>query len=100
MSTLLLVAIVTEILSYRFPAFGGIVSGKPVTVVSRGILRTDQMDVERVAPDEIQDAMHRAGIERIDQVKWGVLYPDGTIAIVPWEQPRAGNDPAADERPA
>jgi hypothetical protein len=42
--------------------------------------------------------MHKAGPERIEQVKWGVLYPDGTIAVVPWEQPRPGSD-RTDDRP-
>jgi uncharacterized membrane protein YcaP (DUF421 family) len=42
------------------------------------------MDRERLAPDEVLDAMQRAGLERMEQVKWAVLYPDGTVAVVPW----------------
>jgi uncharacterized membrane protein YcaP (DUF421 family) len=97
-SSLLLFAMVTELLSYRYPAFGRIVSGKPVTMVSHGHLRADRMDLERVSSGEILEAMHKAGLERIEQVKWGVLYPDGTIAVVPWEQPRPGSD-RTDDRP-
>lgn len=89
-STLLLLVVLTEALSYRFPKFGSVVTGRSVTMVSQGFLRTDHMDLERVTPDEIQDAMHRAGLERIDQVKWAVLYPDGSIAVVPWRQPDPG----------
>lgn len=89
-STLLILVVVTETLSYRFPRLGKVVSGEPVTVVSHGYLRTDHMDRERLAPEEILDAMHRAGLERMEQVKWAVLYPDGDVAVVPWSPPAPG----------
>lgn len=88
-STLLLLGFLTELLGYRFQRAGDVVNGSPVTVVSQGFMRTDHMDRERLAPEEILDAMHRAGLERMEQVKWAVLYPDGTVAVVPW-------DPAAE----
>lgn len=91
-STLLLLALVTETLTYRFPRFGSFVNGSSVTVVSHGYLRTERMHPERVGPEEVLDAMHRAGLDRMEQVKWAVLYPDGTIAIVPWAPPDPGRD--------
>jgi uncharacterized membrane protein YcaP (DUF421 family) len=90
-SALLLLVFVTELLSYRFPRLGKVLNGEPVTVVSHGVLRTDHMHPERLSPEEILDAMHRAGLERMEQVKWAVLYPDGTVAVVPWETVRRGN---------
>lgn len=89
-STLLLLAALTEILTYRFPRIGRIVNGAPVTVVSHGDLLSDRLDRERLSPDEILDSMHRAGLERMDQVKWAVLYPDGTVAVVPWHPRETG----------
>lgn len=86
-STLLVIVLITDTLSYRFPRFGSIVSGDPVTVVSEGNLRPEQMHLERLGPDDIRDAMHRAGLEELEQVKWAVLYPDGTVTIVPWDGP-------------
>lgn len=87
-STLLLLTLVVDTVSYRFPRAGRLLNGRPVTVVSHGFLRTDRLDRERLAPDEILDAMHRAGLERMEQVKWAVLYPDGTVAVVPWSAAR------------
>lgn len=84
-STLLVLTMVTETLSYRFRRLGTVVNGSSETVVSHGQLRTERMDRERISPDEILDAMHRVGLERLEQVKWAVLYPDGNIAIVPWK---------------
>lgn len=89
-STLLLLTFLMDTLTYRFPRFGAFANGNPVTVVSHGFLRTDRMDPERVSSEEILDAMHRAGLERMEQVKWAVLYPDGTIAVVPWAPPAPG----------
>jgi uncharacterized membrane protein YcaP (DUF421 family) len=86
-STLLVLTTLTDTLAHRFRRLGAILQGKPVTVVSHGFIRTDRTDLERLSPDEILDAMHRAGLERIEQVKWAVLYPDGTIAVVPWTSP-------------
>lgn len=94
-TTLLLLVVVTETLSYRFPKVGGVVNGSPVTVVSHGFLRTDHMDRERLGPEEILDAMHRSGLEHMHEVKWAVLYPDGTVAVVPWEKPERGRDAGA-----
>ncbi len=92
-STLLLLVFVTEALGYRFPRFSRIVEGSPVTVVSHGFLRSDNLHPERLAPDEILSAMHRAGLSRIEEVKWAVLYPDGNVAVVPWEPPDPGRQP-------
>jgi uncharacterized membrane protein YcaP (DUF421 family) len=83
-STLLILVLMTDTLSYRFPRLGKIVAGDSLTVVSHGVLHTDRMDHERLGAEEILDAMHRAGLEEMNQVKWAVLYPDGTVAIVPW----------------
>lgn len=89
-SMLLLMGMIAETLSYRFPRLGQVIEGSPVTVVSHGFLRTDRMDRERLGAEEILDAMHNAGVERMEQVKWAVLYPDGTVAVVPWERGTAG----------
>ena len=86
-STLLIGVVIIDTIGYRFPRFGSVIAGEPVTVVSHGTLHADRMDRERISPDEILDAMHRAGLERMEQVKWAVLYPDGVVAVVPWSPP-------------
>ena len=82
-STLLFLAFLTETLTYRFERLGQLVNDKPVTVVAHGNPRPHAMNLERLGTEEIQDAMHRAGIEHLRDVKWAVIYPDGTLAIVP-----------------
>ena len=87
-STLLALAFITETLTYRFERFGQLVNDRPVTVVAHGKLRPRAMDLERLGTEEIQDAMHRAGLEHLRDVKWAIIYPDGTVAIVPQGGPR------------
>jgi uncharacterized membrane protein YcaP (DUF421 family) len=38
---------------------------------------------QRVSPGEILGAMYESGLERLEQVKWAILEPDGKIAIIP-----------------
>lgn len=97
-STLLLLVFVTEAVTYRFPRVAGVVNGDPVTVVGHGSMRPDRMDRERLSVEDIQDAMHRVGLEHMHQVKWAVLYPDGTVAVVPWEPPEPGRDPGGEKK--
>lgn len=85
--TLLSLVFLTSVVLYRFDKLHRVVSGGPSVVVSNGHLVADTMHGERITPDEIYDALHKAGLQEISQVKWGILQADGKIAIIPWEQP-------------
>jgi uncharacterized membrane protein YcaP (DUF421 family) len=41
------------------------------------------LDRERVSPDELFAEMHKAGLERLEQVRWAILETDGRISVVP-----------------
>jgi uncharacterized membrane protein YcaP (DUF421 family) len=83
-STLLSLVFATSVLSYLSERFEKIVSGSPAVLVRHGSLVFDAMNSERVPPDEIVSEMHRSGLERVEQVKWGLLEPDGKITFIPW----------------
>lgn len=87
--TLLSLVFLTSVLAYRSPAFGRLSEGEPVVLVRHGYLVPSAMHRERISPDEILAEMHKAGLERMEQVKWAVLETDGKISIVPWV-PAAG----------
>lgn len=97
LATLLTLVFATSLLSHRFHAVGRAIAGSPTVVVSQGRLVPQAMNVERVNPDEVVDALHRAGLEHTGQVKWAILQTDGRIAIVPWVAPEPGRQP--EERP-
>lgn len=83
-ATLLTLVFLTSLLAYRFRRAGRIIEGEPSVLVQHGFIVPRNMDRERVSPDELLSAIHEAGLERMDQVKWAILSTDGRISVVPW----------------
>lgn len=83
-STLLTLVFATSVLNYRFDRVGRAVAGVPTVLVRHGLLVPHNLDRERVAPGEVLDAMHAAGLHRMDEVRWAILETDGRITIIPW----------------
>jgi uncharacterized membrane protein YcaP (DUF421 family) len=88
-STLLALVFITSLIAYRSPRLGRIIEDEPVVLVHHGYLVPSAMHRERISPQEIVAEMHKAGLERMEQVKWGVLETDGRITFVPWQPPGA-----------
>ena len=86
-STLLTCVFLTSVLSYRFPKIGTLVAGKPAVLAADGAFVPDNLDRERVAPEEVMEALHASGLEELGQVKWVILEADGRLAVVPVKQP-------------
>lgn len=84
-SALMILVFLTSLLSHMSPAFSKVINGEPTVLVQKGRMVEESMNRERVNPDEVLDAMHAAGLERIEQVKWAILGADGRISVVPWQ---------------
>lgn len=82
-STLLLLVFLTSVVNYRWPVMHRLTSGKPTVLVHAGEFLREAMDRERVPADEILAEVHKAGLERIEQVRWAILEDDGKIAVIP-----------------
>lgn len=95
LSTLLCLVFLTSLLSYRSRLAGKAIGGVPTVLVRHGFLVTENLDRERVRPDEVLEAMHMVGLYRMDQVQWAILETDGRISIIPWtrmsQAPPAGS---------
>jgi len=81
-TTLMSLVFATSALAYRFPTFARLVEGTPAVLVEDGRLIGDTLDRERLPPEEIAAEMRKAGIERLEDVKWAVLETGGDIAII------------------
>lgn len=81
-ATLLVLTFLNSVLSYRFGWFQSIAEAPPSLVIRHGQIVEDRMHRERIRPDEIFSEMHKAGIERLSQVRWGFLEPDGKMSFV------------------
>lgn len=82
-STLLGLVFVTSMLAYRNRTFGRVTEGEPVVIVREGSLVPSVLDRERVSPEEIVAELHKVGLERLEQVRWGVLEADGRMSFIP-----------------
>lgn len=82
-ATLLVLVFANSFLTHLSKAFETVVEGKPSVLAAHGKLVEENLDKERVSPDEVYGEMHRAGLERIEQVRWAILEGDGKISIVP-----------------
>ncbi len=87
-STLLLLVFLTSVITYLNRDIDRIVDGRPTVLVHHGKLVEAAMNLERVGPDQILAQMHAAGLDRLTEVKWGILETDGRISFVPFEPER------------
>jgi uncharacterized membrane protein YcaP (DUF421 family) len=89
-ATLIVLVYLTSLLQFNVRSVERAISGLPAVLVRKGIFVEKHMNEERIAPEEIFSAMHQAGLERLEQVRWAILESDGKISIVPEEQARSG----------
>lgn len=82
-TTLFSLVFLTSLASYRFPRFAGVMEARPTVLVHRGALVDAHLDRERIAASDIFSAMHKVGLDRLEQVEWAILEADGRIALVP-----------------
>lgn len=81
-TTLFSLVILTSLASFRFAHARRFMESRPTVLVKSGKLISAGLGKERIAPEEIAAAMHKAGIERIEDVKWAILEGDGKIAFI------------------
>lgn len=87
-ATLLVLVFVTSLLMHRFRKVEFAIAGRPTVLVRSGELIDSALNEMRVTPDEVFSEMHKAGLQRLDQVEWAILEADGSIALVPTDAAR------------
>jgi len=85
-STLLSIVFIMSVVRFLSRPVDFVIEGQPVLLVAHGELIADNLNRERVTPQEIFEQIHRSGLERLEQVRWAVLETDGKIAIIPTDQ--------------
>ena len=61
--------------------------GSPTVLVSQGRLNLPAMRQEGVSEDEVLTAVHEQGLRDVSQVKLGFLEENGSISIIPRDDP-------------
>jgi uncharacterized membrane protein YcaP (DUF421 family) len=67
----------------RRPRVERIVEGEPRILIHDGQIRRDQMRKEQLTEQDLLSAVHREGIERIEDVHLAISEPNGMISVIP-----------------
>ena len=81
-ATLLLLTFVNSVLSYRLDWYRKLQEAPPAVIICKGRFVESAMHKDRMRTDEIVSEMHKAGIEHLSQIKWGLLEPDGHMSFI------------------
>lgn len=81
-ATLLALALANSLLSYLSKPYRAFTEAEPSLLVRNGRFIESSLHKDRIRPDEVHSEMHKAGIEKLSQVKWGFLEPDGKMAFI------------------
>ena len=83
LATLLGLVFLNSVATHMSPSVAKLIEGEPTVLIHDGTIIERHMNTQRVTPDELYGEMHKAGLERLSQVRWAILESDGKIAFVP-----------------
>jgi uncharacterized membrane protein YcaP (DUF421 family) len=93
-TTLFSLVVLTSMATFRSAGFRRFMESEPTVLVRRGKLLPRSLGHERIAPDEVFLAMHKVGVEKLEEVAWAILESDGKIAIIRSDGGRVHNPDA------
>lgn len=97
--TILLLVLSTSLLSQRFHTVQHWLEPSPTVLVAEGTLLEQNMNAERIAPEELLSEMRKQGIANLRDVRFAVLEGGGNITFIPRSAPKQGHA-AQDEQAA
>lgn len=69
------------------PSFEARLVGTPVVLVRDGELVLPNLRIEGITREQVMAAVRAYGISRLDQVKLAVLELDGSLSVIPADEP-------------
>lgn len=87
-TTLVFIDILVSLFTHRLKAADKIINSVPLIILQNGTPLLDRMRKERISVEEVLEAARiMQGLESLDQVKYAILEVDGSISIIPKDQP-------------
>lgn len=83
LSTILLLVLVVSVLAQRFELVQKALESEPTLLVANGRLLENNMNRERISPDELFGEMRKQGLTQLSEVRWAVLEASGNVTFVP-----------------
>lgn len=84
LSTLFTLVYLTSLLNYRSKTAEELIEGRPTVLVSNSEFVVDNLDRERITAEDVYSEMRKAGLSRLEQVRWAILEPDGKMSLIPY----------------
>jgi uncharacterized membrane protein YcaP (DUF421 family) len=81
--TFALLQVATSYLNFRVPWFRPVLEGYPIVVVQDGTIIDANLRRERIAVEELAEAMRLQQIASIEDVAWAVVETSGQISFIP-----------------
>jgi uncharacterized membrane protein YcaP (DUF421 family) len=75
-------------LAYRRERVAKFLEGEPRVLIERGEVNQAAVKAEEISPQDLDEALHRTGVEHVNRVKWAHLEPSGTITVIPMDDAR------------
>lgn len=96
-STLFALVFITSLVMQHSRKAEELLTGKPTVLAFDGKLIAENMNRERITPDEIYTELHKAGLFQLSQVRWVILEPDGKLAVIATEEHDEVGHPRSDD---
>lgn len=82
-ATLLALTASVSWLTFRFRRLERWVEGEPVILVENGRVQEENARREKITRQELDSALRRSGLDRLEDVRLAVAEPKGQITVVP-----------------
>jgi uncharacterized membrane protein YcaP (DUF421 family) len=80
--TIGVLTVVASWVSFHFPRVRPVLDGRPVVLLENGKLIEDNLQRERITPEELAAQARLSQIESFDDVKWAVLETGGQVSFI------------------
>src|SRR5690606_6958714 len=81
--TLFTLVFLTSVITHLSRRSHAIIEGTPAVLVHDGRFIEQNMNQQRVPPEEVYAELRKAGLERLEEALWVILETDGRISVVP-----------------
>lgn len=79
---LVLTLIVMEYLQIKVDFFENLITGKSKIVIKNGIIDEKNLSKLRMTVDQLEMNLRQKNIQRIEDVQWATLEPNGQVAVI------------------
>lgn len=81
--TITTIEIAMSIVLIKFPKLKSLISARPSTLISNGVIDQHELLRARISPEELVGELRQQGIASLNEVNYAVLEQNGKISVIP-----------------